>query len=56
MTLQKILAFIKAHQMNAWISNGSVYAEAVYCKDGLSFSQTECVGSTLSSAKNWLGY
>lgn len=56
MNLQDLLSYVQNHNMNAWIENGEIYANAVYTKDGQVFTRVEKVGSTLLEVRNWLGY
>lgn len=57
MTATQLAAYIEQHSINAHVGrDGKIVAEAVYCKDGVSFSEMETVEPTIQAVRNWLGY
>lgn len=57
MNANQLVAYIAKHSISASIGrDGKIVAEAVYCKDGVAFSEFETVEPTLEAVRNWLGY
>lgn len=57
MTATQLVAYIEQHSIKASVGgDGKIVAEAVYCKDGVAFSEMETVEPTLQAVRNWLGY
>jgi hypothetical protein len=57
MNAAQLVALIAKHSINARVSrDGKIIAEAVYCKDGVAFSEIETIEPTLQAVRDWLGY
>ena len=57
MNAQQLVAYIAKHSIDAHIDHeGKIVAEAVYCKDGVAFSELETIEPTLQAIRDWLGY
>lgn len=57
MTATQLVAYIEQHSITAHVGrDGKIVAEAVYCKDGVAFSEMETVEPTIQAVRNWLGY
>jgi hypothetical protein len=57
MDANQLVAYIAKHSISAHVSrDGNIVAEAVYCKDGVAFSEIETIAPTLSAVRDWLGY
>jgi hypothetical protein len=57
MNANQLVAYIAKHSISAHVGrDGNIVAEAVYCKDGVAFSEIETIAPTLSAVRDWLGY
>lgn len=57
MNAAQLVAYIAKHSINAHVGrDGKIVAEAVYCKDGVAFSEVETIEPTLQAVRDWLGY
>lgn len=57
MNAAQLVAYIAKHSIAAHLGrDGKIVAEAVYCKDGVAFSEIETIEPTLSAVRDWLGY
>lgn len=57
MDLQQLLKFIKSHsQVVLSHTETTITVDAVYCKDGQSFTVPETIAADLGAVRDWLGY
>jgi len=57
--LEKLVSFIKAHQVDAWITpDGKLIAiaELYHSELGLTYYRPEEIAPTFSAVRDWLGY
>lgn len=57
MQLQKLIKFIESHsQVVLSHTETTITVDAVYSKDGQSFSVPETIAADLGAVRDWLGY
>ncbi|HJP68268.1 MAG TPA: hypothetical protein VJ846_05145 [Sphingomicrobium sp.] len=57
MNVAQLAAYIAKHSINAHVGcDGKIVVEAVYCKDGVAFSEIETIDPTFQAVRDWLGY
>lgn len=57
MDLQKLIKFIESHsQVVLSHTEQTITVDAVYCKDGKSFTVPETIAADLGVVRDWLGY
>lgn len=57
MDMQQLIKFIESHsQVVLSNTETTITVDAVYCKDGQSFTVPETIDANLGAVRDWLGY
>lgn len=54
--MDKLVKYIKAHNMEAWADGGKLFAVAVSVWDGMVIEEVQEIEPNIKSVREWLGY